>query len=126
MHIVHNLELVLLCGDRRWFSLRHPFFLQVEPRKYSIYREEAVDAITEALDGSLADEIVRENCCRALFILGGRFSFSGELLTESWILKQAGFYDYDKVTLSLHDEEDSLLVDDASSMVKLITMFLSV
>ncbi|XP_048324017.2 putative E3 ubiquitin-protein ligase LIN-1 [Ziziphus jujuba] len=90
--------------------------LLVEPRKYSKYREEAVDAITEALDGSLADEKVRENCCRALFILGGSFSFSGELLKDIWNLKQAGFYDYDKVTLSLHNEEDSILGDDASSV----------
>lgn len=97
--------------------------MQVEPRKYSKYREEAVDAITEALDGSLADEKVRENCCRALFILGGSFSFSGELLKDIWNLKQAGFYDYDKVTLSLHNEEDSILGDDASSVVKSITMF---
>ncbi|KAK3042266.1 hypothetical protein RJ639_001861 [Escallonia herrerae] len=63
----------------------------VEPKKNSIYREEAVDAVMLALDSSLADEKVRENCCRALLILGARFSFSGKIMTEDWILKQAGF-----------------------------------
>ncbi|GMP91982.1 hypothetical protein CsSME_00042416 [Camellia sinensis var. sinensis] len=46
--------------------------LLVEPRKYSIYREEAVDAITVALDGSLYNEKIRAKCCRALLILGGQ------------------------------------------------------
>ncbi|KAF6149341.1 hypothetical protein GIB67_016879 [Kingdonia uniflora] len=69
------------------------FNLLVEPRKYSIYREEAVDSITMALESSLIDEKVREQCCRALLILGGHFSFTGELLTENWLLRQAGFYE---------------------------------
>ncbi|PON48812.1 Coatomer beta subunit [Parasponia andersonii] len=66
--------------------------LLVEPRKYSIYREDAVDAITEALDRSLTDEEIRENCCRALLILGGQFSSSGKLLTQIWILNQARYF----------------------------------
>lgn len=87
----------------------------VEPRKYSIYREEAVDAITEALDASLADEKIRENCCRALLILGGRFSSSGKLLTYSWILNQAGF-NVDPTENSPEIEENVSLLDDASSL----------
>ncbi|XP_068645367.1 putative E3 ubiquitin-protein ligase LIN-1 [Aristolochia californica] len=67
--------------------------LLVEPRKYSIYREEAVDALTVALNSSLTDEKLRQQTSRALLILGGHFSFSGELLIETWLLKQAGFYE---------------------------------
>ncbi|PIA53158.1 hypothetical protein AQUCO_00900038v1 [Aquilegia coerulea] len=69
------------------------FDLLVEPRKYSIYREEAVDSITVALQCSITDEKVRAQCCRALLILGGHMSFSGELLIENWLLRYAGFYD---------------------------------
>ncbi|KAK3205038.1 hypothetical protein Dsin_019084 [Dipteronia sinensis] len=85
--------------------------LQVEPKKFSMYREAAVDAITMALDESLTDEKVREQCCRALIILGGRFSFSGELITESWILSQAGLDDGCEVN-SPKNKENNLLVDD--------------
>uniref|UniRef100_A0A5B6ZW80 RING-type E3 ubiquitin transferase n=1 Tax=Davidia involucrata TaxID=16924 RepID=A0A5B6ZW80_DAVIN len=81
--------------------------LLVEPRKYSIYREEAVDAISVALDGSLSDEKVRANCCRALLTLGGRFSFSGKIMVEDWILKQAGFLDGPESDLL-----DNVLVDE--------------
>ncbi|KAL5539881.1 hypothetical protein UlMin_043580 [Ulmus minor] len=89
--------------------------LLVESRKYSIYREEAVDAITEALELSLTDKKVRENCCRALLILGGRFSFSGKSLTESWILKQAGLNDSRKEN-PFDEGQDVLLADDKSPM----------
>ncbi|GMI97475.1 hypothetical protein HRI_003416800 [Hibiscus trionum] len=79
--------------------------LQVDPKKYGLYRQQAVDAITEALDSSLIDDEVREKCCRALLILGGRFSLSGKLLTEDWILKVAGFND-GRGANSIEKEED--------------------
>ncbi|KAL7174625.1 hypothetical protein ACSBR2_033797 [Camellia fascicularis] len=85
--------------------------LLVEPRKYSIYREEAVDAITVALDGSLYNEKIRAKCCRALLILGGRFSSSGKIMIEDWILKQTGFLDGPDPN-SLENEEDGVLVDE--------------
>ncbi|KAG9442503.1 hypothetical protein H6P81_018357 [Aristolochia fimbriata] len=67
--------------------------LLVEPQKYSIYREEAVDALIVALHGSLTDVKLCQQTKRALLILGGHFSSSGELLIETWLLKLAGFYD---------------------------------
>ncbi|KAM4084493.1 hypothetical protein ACB094_08G136400 [Castanea mollissima] len=88
--------------------------LLAEPQKQSIYREEAIDAIVMALEDSLVNKKVREKCCRALHILGGRFSFSGKLLTESWILKQTGFEDSCEVN-SLENEDENLLVDDTIS-----------
>ncbi|KAK9273237.1 hypothetical protein L1049_018044 [Liquidambar formosana] len=85
--------------------------LLLEPRKYSIYREEAVDAITAALDGSLTDEKVQAKCCRALLILGGHFSTFGKVLTENWILKQAGYDDGFEAD-ALDSEKEALLFDD--------------
>lgn len=61
-----------------------------QQQKYSIYREEAVDTISSAMDASLSNEKVQEACCKALLILGGRISFSGKVMTEDWILKKAG------------------------------------
>lgn len=90
-------------------------YLQVEPQKYSVYREEAVDAITVALESSLSDEKVREKCCRALLILGGHFSFAGKIMTEDWILKKAGFLDgpaYDSP-----DNEGNIFLDESILMV---------
>lgn len=93
--------------------------LMVDQQKYSIYREEAVDTITSALDASFSNEKVRETCCRALLILGGRISFSGKVITEDWILKQAGFVDRsdsdDKIAIKenvLPDTEEEEAVED--------------
>lgn len=69
------------------------FDLMVEPRCYSLYREEAVDSIKMALDLCLSDTKFIPNSRRALLMLGGHFSFSGEILTETWLLKQAGISD---------------------------------
>ncbi|KAJ7957435.1 RING-type E3 ubiquitin transferase [Quillaja saponaria] len=88
------------------------FDLLVEHNKYSIYREEAVDAITVALDASLTDENIRKNCCRALLILEGHFSSSSKLLTGTSILKQAVFCDSVEMK-SLDDEEEGLRVEDS-------------
>ncbi|KAI7746232.1 hypothetical protein M8C21_017697 [Ambrosia artemisiifolia] len=66
--------------------------LMVDPQKYSIYREEAVDTITSTLDTSLFDEKMRETCCRALLIMGGRISFSGKVITHDYILEKSGLF----------------------------------
>lgn len=82
------------------------FDLMAEPRKYSIYREEAVDAIIASLECSLTDEKVRDQSCRALFILGGQFTYSGEICSESWLLKHAGFYDGSEAH-TLHNDDET-------------------
>ncbi|ONH99153.1 hypothetical protein PRUPE_6G014500 [Prunus persica] len=86
--------------------------VEVEPQKYGMHREEAVDAITEALDCSLTDANVRENCCKALLILRRYFSFSGKLLSRSWILKPADFSGSCEVNSV--DNEDGSLAHGAS------------
>lgn len=61
--------------------------------KCSIYREEAVDAIIAALDCQTCHEKVQEQSAKALLMLGGRFSYTGEASIESWLLEQAGFHE---------------------------------
>jgi len=59
----------------------------------SIYGEEGIDAIIAALERSLHNKKVQDQCSRALFLLGGRFSCAGEALNEAWLLKRAGMSD---------------------------------
>lgn len=90
--------------------------LQVEPQKYSIYREEAVDTIVVALEASLTDDNVREKCCRALLILAGHFSFSGDVSIEKRILQPAE--PLDSHHLSSIDNENR-----ADGSISLVGMF---
>ncbi|XP_048140490.1 putative E3 ubiquitin-protein ligase LIN-1 [Rhodamnia argentea] len=90
------------------------FDLLVEPRKYSIYREEAVDAISLALDLSLNDENVRERCCKALLVFGGHFSFPQTLSPEHWILKQEGCSETYKA-ITFDNEQHGFLANDTCS-----------
>ncbi|TYK29359.1 putative E3 ubiquitin-protein ligase LIN-2 [Cucumis melo var. makuwa] len=57
----------------------------------SIFREEAIVTIITALNARISGEKVQDNLARALLILGGRFSCTGEPSTENWLLKLAGF-----------------------------------
>lgn len=67
--------------------------MQGDLSKCSIYREEVIDAIIESLDSQKCIEKVQEQSARALIMLGGRFSYTGEASMEKWLLKQAGFDD---------------------------------
>lgn len=67
--------------------------LQGDPLKHSVYRDEAVEAIIVALDCHTCNEKVQEQSARALLLLGGRFSYTGEPTAEKQLLKQAGFDD---------------------------------
>ncbi|KAL8033904.1 hypothetical protein ABFX02_13G186700 [Erythranthe guttata] len=58
--------------------------------EYSVYREEAIDAIVEALDCQVFDEMTQKVLARSLFILGGHFSYTGEPEIERWLLRKAG------------------------------------
>ncbi|WOL15716.1 E3 ubiquitin-protein ligase [Canna indica] len=64
-----------------------------DPLKCSIYREEAIDALTSALEHSFHSKKIQESCCRALLLLGSRFSCLGEATSEARLLKKAGLYD---------------------------------
>ncbi|KAL3851574.1 hypothetical protein ACJIZ3_013456 [Penstemon smallii] len=67
--------------------------LMGDPLECSIYREEAVDTIVNALDSSFLDEKVQDQTARALLLLGGHFSYTGEPDIEEWLLRKAGFQD---------------------------------
>lgn len=58
-----------------------------------------------ALESGLTDDKIREKCCNALLVLGGRFSLSGKVMIEDWILKKAGFIDCHEPE-SLDSKED--------------------
>ncbi|XP_024026587.1 putative E3 ubiquitin-protein ligase LIN-1 [Morus notabilis] len=64
--------------------------LLVEPRKMSLYREEAIEALTEALRRKhfSNSQILAID---ALSSLIGRITSSGDSYTEAWLLKTAGF-----------------------------------
>ncbi|KAJ6882727.1 hypothetical protein NC651_029111 [Populus alba x Populus x berolinensis] len=59
----------------------------------NLYREEAVEAITESLECHNCSTKVQEQSAKALLMLGGCFSYSGEVLAEEWLLRQAGFHE---------------------------------
>lgn len=71
----------------------------VEPHSNSIYREEAAKIITHSLRSCLSEDNAVPNTRKALLMLGGIFSFSGDLLAEDWMLKQAGFVADSRATL---------------------------
>ncbi|KAF8015342.1 hypothetical protein BT93_H0988 [Corymbia citriodora subsp. variegata] len=87
----------------------------IEPWKYSIYREEAVDAISLALDLSLNDENVQESCCKALLVFGGHFSLSQMVSPEDWILKQEVCSETYKA-ITCGNEQYGFLTDDTCSL----------
>ncbi|KAE9461479.1 hypothetical protein C3L33_06592, partial [Rhododendron williamsianum] len=87
----HSLAFALLTELLCLNSLASHFMLQGDPLKCSVYRQEAVEAITAALDCQVCSELVQEQSARALLMLGGRFSYTGEATTEKWLLKEAGF-----------------------------------
>ncbi|KAG2568312.1 hypothetical protein PVAP13_7NG308500 [Panicum virgatum] len=65
----------------------------VEANKDSMCREEAAKIITQSLRCCMSDDNVVASTRKALLLLAGHFSFSGDLLAEDWMLKQAGFVD---------------------------------
>lgn len=97
--------------------------LQVESRKYSIHREEAVNAIVDALEGSLTDESVQKTCCTALLTLAEHFSFTGDLSTENWIHEPSRLMDSNDLS-ACDNEENGLLVNGAVFLVGLISLSL--
>ncbi|PWA97194.1 regulatory associated protein of TOR, Zinc finger, RING/FYVE/PHD-type [Artemisia annua] len=63
--------------------------LVVEPRKMSIYREEAIDHLISCLKSS-DSPAAQIAAADTLLVLQGRFSYSGKPLVRRFLLKQAG------------------------------------
>lgn len=56
----------------------------------SVYREEAIEEIVRAMDCQVLNEKIQEQSAKALHILGSHFSYTGETITEKWLLTEAG------------------------------------
>lgn len=62
---------------------------QDEPRKMSIYREEAMDALISCLRNA-DSPIAQLSAAEVILALQGRFSYSGKSLSRAILLKRAG------------------------------------
>ncbi|TKY58966.1 putative E3 ubiquitin-protein ligase LIN-2 [Spatholobus suberectus] len=62
-----------------------------DPFKGTLYRAEAIEAIVAALNCQVCNDIIQEQSARALLLLAGHFSYTGESLMERTLLQQAGF-----------------------------------
>ncbi|XP_061366926.1 putative E3 ubiquitin-protein ligase LIN-1 isoform X2 [Gastrolobium bilobum] len=67
--------------------------LMEDPFKGSLYRAEAIEAVVDALNCQICNDRVQEQSARALLLLGGHFSYTGESLMEKSLLQKAGFQD---------------------------------
>ncbi|XP_027355012.1 putative E3 ubiquitin-protein ligase LIN-1 isoform X2 [Abrus precatorius] len=65
--------------------------LMEDPVKGSLYRTEAIEALVVALNCQICNDRVQKQSARALLLLGGHFSYSGESLMEKSLLQKAGF-----------------------------------
>ncbi|KAL2341501.1 hypothetical protein Fmac_009441 [Flemingia macrophylla] len=65
--------------------------LMEDPIKGSLHREEAIEALVEALNCQTCNDRVQQQSAKALLLLGGQFSHSGESLMEKSLLQKAGF-----------------------------------
>lgn len=65
--------------------------MQEDPLKGSLYRAEAIEAIVAALNCQVCNDIIQEQSARALLLLAGHFSYTGESLMEKTLLQKAGF-----------------------------------
>ncbi|KAG2688106.1 hypothetical protein I3760_09G078600 [Carya illinoinensis] len=84
-------------APREEYPLVAAILLQIDllgdSMKSSVYREEAVEAMITSLDCKICNDEVQEQSARALMMLGGRFSYTGEAWAERWLLQQAGFHE---------------------------------
>ncbi|CAL0313612.1 unnamed protein product [Lupinus luteus] len=63
-----------------------------DPSKFSnLYRAEAIEALVTALNCQISNDLIKEQSARALLLLAGHFSHTGESLMEKSLLLQAGF-----------------------------------
>lgn len=90
--------------------------LQAEPRKMSIYREEAVDVLIMCLKNSdYPDSQIA--AAETLLVLQGRFSYSGKPLIREFLLKRAGL---DQTDSNVVQNYTGYLSSSQESMVSFI------
>ncbi|KAK7303523.1 hypothetical protein RJT34_14430 [Clitoria ternatea] len=65
--------------------------LMEDPFKGSLYRAEAIEALVEALNCQTCNDNVQQQSAKALLLLAGHFTCTGESLMEKSLLQKAGF-----------------------------------
>ncbi|KAH9300559.1 hypothetical protein KI387_012142, partial [Taxus chinensis] len=105
-----QLDLLSQMLKRKWKSRINLLSLQEEPRKMSMYREEALETLVEGLrsEGFLVSQIA---AAETIVSLQGRFTLSGKPLTEALLLKSAGL---DQSYNALMSAEKDLDLSDES------------
>ncbi|KAL2324995.1 hypothetical protein Fmac_024053 [Flemingia macrophylla] len=96
--------------------------LLVEPRKMSIYREEAVETLIEALWQKDFSNTQMKALDAFLFLIG-HITYSGKSYTEAWLLKIAGFdQPYNALVkaeeLGQHDNDSMETMEDEKIAMK--------
>lgn len=91
-----------------------------------MYREEAIDALTSAMNCQTCSEKIQEKSARALLMLGGLFpSYIEEATSEKWLLKLAGFNEHSDD--SFYGKDENLvcffLSFDFRHLFQLISLF---
>ncbi|XVE51697.1 hypothetical protein DITRI_Ditri02bG0062300 [Diplodiscus trichospermus] len=89
-----------------------------DPLSCSVYREEAVEVIIEALDCEKCNDKIQEQSARALMVLGGRFSYMGEATAESWLLQQAGYHENLEDSYHRKEIDDDILQEEEEAIEK--------
>lgn len=88
--------------------LLHLHYME-ESRTSRDYEDTAVKCIIQALKSCMYDKKFIANCRRALLMLGGHFAYSGEIVTENWLLEKSG---YGSKKLSCNNEDDQTISEE--------------
>ncbi|XP_047325164.1 putative E3 ubiquitin-protein ligase LIN-1 [Impatiens glandulifera] len=135
-------QVLQIIKDEREFSIMHTFLvylqmapmdqqpslatlllqldLLVDPRKMSIYREEAIDALIEAL---LRKEFPNFQAVAldSILFLSGRLAPSGKPCAEAWLLKIAGYnqaYDAMMKIDNINRQENERILEDEEKVAR--------
>ncbi|KAK1417336.1 hypothetical protein QVD17_26463 [Tagetes erecta] len=87
--------------------------LLVEPRKMSIYREEAIDNLISCLNNSDSPS-AQLAAADTLLALQGRFSYSGKPLVRKFLLKRAGIDKNYRSSMRSGDDQETMEEEKAA------------
>ncbi|KAJ0745469.1 hypothetical protein HanPI659440_Chr10g0398991 [Helianthus annuus] len=82
--------------------------LLLEPRKMSVYREEAIDNLILCLQNSDSPS-TQLAAADTLLTLQGRFSYSGKPLVRKFLLKRAGIDKHYRTTMRSGDDQETMV-----------------
>ncbi|KAK8965927.1 putative E3 ubiquitin-protein ligase LIN-1 [Platanthera guangdongensis] len=94
-----------------------------ESRTSRAYKDAAVKCIKQSLESCMSDKKFIANCRRALLMLGGHFSYSGEIVTENWLLEKAGYDCKDEDDWTISEEEEKNREDWLRNMALILLQY---